>query len=83
MFLNSDENISVKRKRSSKGTTTNYFDVREEEAVRNYILADTKEEKEVIYNQFLKDPLDKMVFFLFVVFLEPFHITQKLKPDKV
>jgi len=61
MFLNSDENISVKRKRSSKGTTTNYFDVREEEAVRNYILADTKEEKEVIYNQFLKDPLDKMI----------------------
>jgi len=61
MFLSSDENISVKRKRSSKGTTTNYFDVREEEAVRNYILADTKEEKEVIYNQFLKDPLDKMI----------------------
>jgi hypothetical protein len=61
MFLSSDENISVKRKRSSKGTTTNYFDVREEEAVRNYILADTKEEKEVIYNQFLKEPLDKMI----------------------
>lgn len=59
MFLSSDESVKVKRKRS--GTTTNYFDIREEEAVRNYILADTKEEKEVIYNQFLKEPLDKMI----------------------
>ena len=59
MFLSSDESVKVKRKRSS--TTTNYFDIREEEAVRNYILADTKEEKEVIYNQFLKEPLDKMI----------------------
>lgn len=59
MFLESEENGDTKRKRSSK--KNNYFDVREEEAVINYILAETKTEKEIIYNKFLKDPLDKMI----------------------
>jgi len=59
MLLNTDENNNTKRKRSSK--TVNYFDVREEEAVINYINAETRYEKEIIYNEFLKDPLDKMI----------------------
>jgi hypothetical protein len=59
MLENTDEKNNVKRKRSSK--PVNYFDVREEEAVINYINAESKNEKEIIYNEFLKDPLDKMI----------------------
>lgn len=59
MFLSDELNTEPKRKRSSK--TTNYFDIREEEAVIKYINAESKNEKEVIYNEFLKDPLDKMI----------------------
>ena len=33
----------------------------EEEAVKAYIIADTKMEKEQIYNEFLREPLDKMI----------------------
>jgi len=60
MFLTTDENENPKRKRSSKNTV-NYFDVKEEKAVIDYILAETKREKELIYNEFLKIPLDKMI----------------------
>ena len=60
MFLYQDENEKLKGKRSGK-KTTNYFDVKEEQAVIDYILAETKKEKEVIYNEFLKEPLDKMI----------------------
>ena len=60
MILYQDESENSKRKRSGK-KTTNYFDVKEERAVIEYIIADTKREKEVIYNEFLKDPLDKMI----------------------
>jgi hypothetical protein len=38
------EDVSSK-KRGRKATTTNYFDVREEEAVRAFLLAETYEEK--------------------------------------
>ena len=41
--------------------TTNYFDVREEEAVKAYLIAETKQEKDSIYNEFLRGPLDKMI----------------------
>ena len=41
--------------------TTNYFDVREEEAVKAYLIAETKQEKDSIYNEFLRRPLDKMI----------------------
>ena len=60
MFLSQDESEDLKSKRSGK-TTTNYFDVREEQAVVDYITAETKKEKEVIYNSLLKDPLNKMI----------------------
>ena len=53
-------NVELKKK-GRKPTKTNYFDVREEEAVKKYITAETREEKEEIYNKFLKEPLDKMI----------------------
>jgi hypothetical protein len=49
------------KKRGRKATTTNYFDVREEEAVRAFLIAESYEEKNKIYNQFLRGPLDKMI----------------------
>ena len=63
MFL-SDEisgNTYETNKTVKKQKSNNYFDVREEEAVRDYILAETKEEKEKIYNEYLRMPLDKMI----------------------
>ena len=58
MSLDEENNEKLKRKRSGNN---NYFDVREEEAVVRYITAESKEEKELVYNQFLKEPLDKMI----------------------
>jgi hypothetical protein len=61
-MLGNGEEISVeKKKKGRKPTTNNYFDVREEEAVRNFLTAETFEERNKIYNEFLKDPLDKMI----------------------
>ena len=48
-------------KRGRKSVKENYFDVREETAVRNFLLANTSEEKNKIYNEFLRGPLDKMI----------------------
>jgi hypothetical protein len=49
------------KKRGRKSVKENYFDVREETAVRNFLIADTSEEKNKIYNEFLRAPLDKMI----------------------
>jgi predicted SprT family Zn-dependent metalloprotease len=54
------EDVSSK-KRGRKTVNVNYFDVREETAVRNFLLAETSEEKNKIYNEYLKGPLDKMI----------------------
>lgn len=51
--------ISVKKRKSQ--TSENYFDVREETAVRMFLTASTFEEKNKIYNEFLRFPLDKMI----------------------
>jgi len=40
---------------------SNYFDVREETAVRMFLTASTYTEKNQIYNEFLRAPLDKMI----------------------
>ena len=48
-------------KRGRKATQVNYFDVAEENAVREYLTATTFEEKNRIYNQHLRGPLDKMI----------------------
>jgi hypothetical protein len=54
------EDVSSK-KRGRKAVNTNYFDVREETAVRNFLLAESSHEKNKIYNEFLRGPLDKMI----------------------
>ena len=41
--------------------SVNYFDEREETAVKLFLIAETFEEKNKIYNEFLKNPLDKMI----------------------
>ncbi len=49
-------------KRGKKPTsTTNYFDVREENAVVLFLNAETIEERNKIYNEYLKKPIEKMV----------------------
>jgi hypothetical protein len=54
------EDVSAK-KRGRKTVNINYFDVREENAVKEFLLAETSEEKNRIYNEFLRAPLDKMI----------------------
>jgi predicted SprT family Zn-dependent metalloprotease len=56
----SNEEIE-KKKKGRKPTVNNYFDVREEDAVRAYLIAESFDEKNKIYNEFLKQPLDKMI----------------------
>lgn len=51
----------LSKKRGRKAVKENYFDVREEEAVRNFLTATSSYEKNKIYNQFLRGPLDKMI----------------------
>ena len=51
----------LSRKRGRKATKENYFDVEEEMAVRMYLTATTFNEKNEIYNQYLRGPLDKMI----------------------
>jgi hypothetical protein len=49
------------KKNGRKPKQTNYFDVREELAVVNFLSATSFEEKNKIYNEFLRKPLDKMI----------------------
>jgi hypothetical protein len=49
------------KKKGRKPKKDNYFDVEEEIAVRLFLSATTFEEKNKIYNEFLKKPLDKMI----------------------
>ena len=52
---------SLSKKRGRKAVQTNYFDVREEDAVKAFLLAESFEEKNKIYNEYLRGPLDKMI----------------------
>jgi hypothetical protein len=52
---------NVKKKKGKKTSVNNYFAEVEENAVREYLTATTFNEKNRIYNEFLKDPLDKMI----------------------
>jgi hypothetical protein len=54
------ENTEIK-KRGRKAKQLNYFDTREEDAVRMFLLETSLDERNRIYNQFLRDPLDKMI----------------------
>jgi hypothetical protein len=49
------------KQRGRKPKQANYFDVREEVAVVKFLEATTSEEKNKIYNEFLRHPLDKMI----------------------
>jgi len=49
------------KKKGRKPTQVNYFDVREELAVVRFLQAESSEEKNKIYNEILKKPLDKMI----------------------
>ena len=59
-MFSSETASTASKKRGRKSTNTNYFDVAEENAVRLYLVADTFEEKNRIYNEYLRGPLDKM-----------------------
>ena len=49
------------KKKGRKPKQANYFDVREEQAVIRFLQADSFNEKNKIYNEFLRKPLDKMI----------------------
>jgi hypothetical protein len=59
--LSSTTEDESSKKRGRKPQKENYFDIREEDAVRNFLVATTSEEKNKIYNKFLRGPLDKMI----------------------
>jgi hypothetical protein len=61
MTNNEIELLTEKKKKGRKPKVNNYFDEREETAVRMFLIAETYEEKNKIYNEFLKEPLDKMI----------------------
>jgi len=56
-----NELLTEKKKKGRKPKVNNYFDEREETAVRKFLIAETYEEKNKIYNEFLREPLDKMI----------------------
>jgi hypothetical protein len=58
--ISGSTDIELKRK-GRKPKQANYFDVREEVAVVKFLEATTSEEKNKIYNEFLRHPLDKMI----------------------
>jgi hypothetical protein len=58
---NLDPELNEKKKKGRKPTVKKYFDEPEENAVRLYLGTDSKEDKNKIYNEFLKYPLDKMI----------------------
>jgi hypothetical protein len=53
--------VEIKRRGRKPKSTSNYFDIREEEAVRMFLSASTSYEKNIIYDEYLKAPLDKMI----------------------
>ena len=59
--LTGETKDSEVKKRGRKAKSQNYFDVREEKAVRMFLTASTWNEKNQIYNEFLRAPLDKMI----------------------
>lgn len=49
------------KKRGRRSKQENYFDVKEEMAVRMFLTETSFEGRNKIYNQYLRDPLDKMI----------------------
>lgn len=50
-----------KKKKGRKSKSNNYFDKVEEDAVKMFLTASTFTEKNEIYNEYLRAPLDKMI----------------------
>lgn len=61
MLLSGDSLNKKEVNKTKKKKSNNYFDTREEEAVRLFLSASTREEKNRIYNEYLRAPLDKMI----------------------
>ena len=59
--LSSTTEDTSSKKRGRKTVNVNYFDTKEEDAVKEFLKAKTSEEKNKIYNEFLRAPLDKMI----------------------
>jgi hypothetical protein len=59
--ITSGDTILDSKKKGRKPKQKNYFDVVEEMAVVEYLNTDNMEEKNRIYNNFLRVPLDKMI----------------------
>jgi hypothetical protein len=59
-FSGESENTDTQKGKKQK-TSTNYFDVREENAVVLFLQAETIQERNLIYNEYLKAPIEKMV----------------------
>ena len=57
----SGETIVDIKKKGRKPVQTNYFDVKEEMAVVRFLNTESAEERNKIYNEFLRKPLDKMI----------------------
>ena len=57
----SGQTIDESKKKGRKPKSDNYFDEKEEFAVRLFLSANTFEERNKIYNQNLRKPLDKMI----------------------
>ena len=60
-YTNNIEIETADSKRGRKPKTVNYFDVREETAVVMFLNADSFEERNRIYNEYLRGPIEKMV----------------------
>jgi hypothetical protein len=58
--ISGSTDVELKRK-GRKPKQANYFDVQEELAVVRFLQSETFEEKNKIYNDFLRKPLDKMI----------------------
>lgn len=53
--------VKIEKPKKKIGQSENYFDIKEEFAVRMFLTASTVDEKNKIYNEFLRKPLDKMI----------------------
>ena len=58
----SSSTIQIEVSKKKKPSSENYFDIREENAVRMFLTASTFDEKNKIYNDYLRHPLDKMIY---------------------
>lgn len=61
MSENEVQELIEKKKKGRKPTSNNYFDEREENAVRLFLASDDAVERNKIYNDNLRKPLDKMI----------------------